>query len=152
MPDLIRHLFIPMKTILPLTVLSIEGDGFHLTVKIKINGEDAILIVDTGASRTVFDETRIVHFLGHDNLEEQDRLSSGLGTTTMASKKVIVNQLLLNTIEINNYEATVLDLQHVNQSYEKLELESIDGILGGDILFDFHAVIDYEKKELVLKG
>ena len=141
-----------MKTILPLTIIPIEDDGFHLSVKIMINGEEANLIVDTGASRTVFDESRIVRFLGHDNLEEQERLSSGLGTTTMASKKVTIDKLLLNTIEIVNYEATILDLQHVNQSYEKLGLELVDGILGGDILFDYKAVIDYNRKELLLEG
>lgn len=140
-----------MKTTLPLTVLPIEHDGYHLSVQIKINEKLAHLILDTGASRTVFDENRIVDFLGHNNLEEQERLSSGLGTTTMTSKKVGIENLQLGDIEINNYEATILDLKHVNESYEKLELTLIDGILGGDILYDYHAVIDYEKQELILE-
>ena len=138
-----------MKTILPLTILPIENDGYHLLVQIKINNKLANLILDTGASRTVFDENRIIRFLGHDNLEEQERLSSGLGTTTMTSKKVEIENLQLAEIEINNYEATILDLQHVNQSYEKLELQLIDGILGGDILHDYNAVVDYKNRALI---
>jgi predicted aspartyl protease len=138
-----------MKTILPLTILPIENDGYHLLVQIKINNKLANLILDTGASRTVFDENRIIRFLGHDNLEEQECLSSGLGTTTMTSKKVEIENLQLAEIDINNYEATILDLQHVNQSYEKLELQLIDGILGGDILHDYNAVVDYKNRALI---
>jgi len=51
---------------------------------------------------------------------------------------------------ITDYNAAVLDLAHVNKSYERLEIEAIDGVLGGDILNDYKAVIDYDKKELVL--
>jgi len=138
-----------MKTRLSLTILPIENDGYHLLVQIKINNKLANLILDTGASRTVFDENRIVGFLGHNNLEEQERLSTGLGTATMTSKKVEIENLQLGEIEINNYEATILDLQHVNQSYEKLELQLIDGVLGGDILHDYNAVVDYKNRALI---
>jgi hypothetical protein len=139
-----------MKTILPLIIFPIEDDGFHIKVFIYINGKKATMILDTGASRTVFDETRIINFIGDNEMEEQDRLSSGLGTTTMASKKVLLSRIQIGKIEINDYEATILDLQHVNQSYEKLELDHIDGVLGGDILKDYKAIIDYAKQKLVL--
>jgi hypothetical protein len=141
-----------MKTILPINLFPIENDGFHLKVSIEINGITANAIIDTGASRSVFDETRIQSFIGDDNLEEHDRLSSGLGTNTMTSKKVLLSTLKLGDLEIVAYDATILDLKHVNQSYEKLGLAPIDGIIGGDILTDYKAVIDYEKKELVLNS
>lgn len=139
-----------MKTILPIEIFPIEDDGFHLKTKLLVNSKSANVIIDTGASRSVFDENRIVEFLGHDELEDHDRLSSGLGTNTMTSKKVKIDKLELGDISIENYDATILDLSHVNASYEKLELDLIDGILGGDILHDYNAVIDYNKKELVL--
>ncbi len=141
-----------MKTILPLTIFPIEDDGYHVKITININGKKASMILDTGASRSVFDETRIVGFVDNNHVEEQDRLSSGLGTNTMTSKKVMIDKLQLGEIEISNYDATILDLMHVNQSYEKLELEPVDGILGGDILNDYYAVIDYAKGELTLKN
>ena len=82
-------------------------------------------------------------------LEEHDRLSTGLGTNTMSSKKVNLEKLTINTLDILNYEATILNLSHVNQSYEKLALPLIDGVLGSDILADYKAVIDYGNKEIV---
>lgn len=135
---------------IPLIVFPIEDDGFHLKVKVLINRQEATMILDTGASRSVFDETRIVSFIGNDKLIDQDRLSSGLGTNTMTSKKVRLEKLELGKIKIEHYEATVLDLKHVNESYHKLELDPVDGVLGGDILNDYKAVIDYAKKELIL--
>lgn len=139
-----------MKTILPLEIFSIENDGYHIKIVIKINGKEASLILDTGASRSVFDESRITAFVDDNHVEEHDKLSSGLGTNTMTSKKVTIEKLNLGKIEISNYEATILNLKHVIQSYEKLELAPVDGVLGGDILHDYQAVIDYAKKELIL--
>ena len=139
-----------MKTTIPIEIFSIEDDGYHLKVIITINGKLANMILDTGASRTVFDETRIANFLAIENIEEQDRLSTGLGTNTMESKKVIIENLEIGEIIISNYQSVILNLNHVNQSYEKLDLEPVDGVLGGDILNDYKAVISYENKELVL--
>ncbi len=138
-----------MKTKLPFEILPIENDGFHLQLKVRINGVEANLILDTGASRSVFDETRITLFTKNNHVEDNERLSTGLGTNTMTSKKVILEKLQLNELIIENYEATILDLAHVNQSYEKLELELIDGVLGSDILVEYNAIIDYGRKELI---
>jgi len=141
-----------MQTILPIEIFPIEDDGFHLKVKILVNGMEASMILDTGASRTVFDETRIANFVDRELLEEQERLSSGLGTNTMISKKATLDNLQLGELEIADYPATVLDLTHVNSSYETLDLDPVDGVLGGDILNDYKAVINYESKQLTLNN
>ncbi|MBI2281436.1 MAG: clan AA aspartic protease, partial [Bacteroidetes bacterium] len=57
----------------------------------------------------------------------------------------------LNDLTLNHYEATLLNLHHVNESYQKIGLASIDGILGGDILTDYKAVIDYKNATLILE-
>ncbi|MGB0887567.1 MAG: retropepsin-like aspartic protease [Vicingaceae bacterium] len=139
-----------MKTTIPIEIFPIEDDGYHLKVTILINGITANLILDTGASRTVFDETRIACFVAQENIEAHDRLSTGLGTNTMESKKVILDKIAVGAIKITNYQAAVLDLSHVNQSYEKLDIQAVDGVLGSDILVGYNAVIDYEQKELRL--
>ncbi|MDF1673104.1 MAG: retropepsin-like aspartic protease [Vicingaceae bacterium] len=139
-----------MKTILPIEIFPIEDDGYHLKTTLLVNSKSANVIIDTGASRSVFDETRITNYINFDELEDHDRLSSGLGTNTMVSKKVTLDKLQIGDICINNYEATILDLSHVNTSYEKLDIAPIDGILGGDILHYYNAVIDYDNRELVL--
>ena len=66
-----------MVTNIPLQLLPIENDGFHLMVEVEINGKKANLVVDTGASRTVFDEIEIQNYLNEDEGEfhENERLS-----------------------------------------------------------------------------
>ena len=139
-----------MKTTIPIEIFPIEDDGYHLKIAIAVNGKMANMIVDTGASRTVFDATRIAQFVVYETIEEHDRLSTGLGTNTMESKKVVLNKVEIGAVAITNYQAAVLDLSHVNQSYEKLSLAPVDGVLGSDILVDYRALIDYQKKELRL--
>jgi predicted aspartyl protease len=141
-----------MKTTLPIEIFPIEDDGFHVKLSVTINGYPASLILDTGASRTVFDESRMDAFIKGEQMEDHDRLSSGLGTNSMVSKKVVIDEFVLGDIQILNYNATILDLKHVNQSYEKLGLDPVDGVLGGDIFTEYQAIVDYEKKQLILQA
>lgn len=140
-----------MTELIPLKFLAIEGDGTHLLIAIKINGKKANMLVDTGASRTVFDINSISKFTSKKKFGKNNQLSTGLGTNTMQSHNTILKKVKIGKLEIENFEAILLDLKHVNESYEKIGLGTIDGVLGGEILVNFKAVIDYGKKQMKLK-
>lgn len=140
-----------MLTIIPFKILNIDNEGFHLLIKIHINRKIARIIVDTGASKTVFDKTRIEKFVAERNFDVHEKMSSGLGTNTMQSQTTRIRKIKIGEIEISDYRAVLLDLSHVNHSYEQIGLAPVDGVLGSDILLDYKAVIDYEKKLLKLK-
>ncbi len=140
-----------MTTSIPFKILDIAGDGFHLLLKLYINKKVAHVIIDTGASKTVFDKTRIEKFVADKTFEKHDSLSSGLGTNTMTSELVAIKKIKIGELEMDNYKTVLLDLSHVNQSYLQIGLKPVDGVLGSDILFKYNAVIDYEKKILKLK-
>lgn len=140
-----------MTTSIPIKILDIAGDGFHLMIKLYINKKAANVILDTGASKTVFDKTRIGKYVADNTFEKHDSLSSGLGTSTMASELVVIKKMKMGELEIKNYKTILLDLSHVNQSYSQIGLKQIDGVLGSDLLLKYNAVIDYEKKILKLK-
>lgn len=118
---------------------------------LKINNKNAKLIIDTGASKTVFDKERIKNFVKDKSFHEHDKLSSGLGTNTMQSHVTEIKKIQLGKIVINDYKTILLDLSHVNNSYHQVGLKPIEGVLGSDILLEYKAVIDYEKKVLKLK-
>ncbi len=141
-----------MLVIIPLKLLTIEGYGTHLLIAVKINGKKAKLLVDTGASRTVFDINRISKLTGKKKFNKNQQLSTGLGTNSMQSHNTLLKKFELGKLKIENFEAILLDLTHVNESYEKIGLGTIDGVLGGEILVNFKAVIDYGKKQLKLKA
>jgi hypothetical protein len=140
-----------MISTIPFKILNIDGEGFHLMIKIKINNKVSNLIIDTGASKTVFDKHRIKNFVSEKKFDTHDKLSSGLGTNSMESQLVTLKKIKIGEVEILNYHTILLDLSHVNQSYEQIGLKPIDGVLGSDVLLKYNAVIDYEKKILKLK-
>lgn len=141
-----------MITTMPLQILPIENDGFHLMIVAKINRKKANLIVDTGASRTVFDEVLIKKFLPDDynKFEINEKLSTGLGTNSMKSHAFELKSLKLGDLKIKNYMAVILDLANINQSYSMLNLPEIHGVIGGDLLQKYKAVIQYKNKLLKL--
>jgi predicted aspartyl protease len=133
-------------------MINIDRKGCHLAVNVKINRKKAFLIIDTGASQTVFDKNRIGEFLGHEQFEKVDSLSSGLGTNTMESHVVKVPKITIGEMELINERIILLDLSHVNQSYSMMKMKLIDGVIGGDMLKKYKAVIDYGKKMIVFNS
>ena len=139
-----------MKTSLKLTLLNVEDQGFHIFIKAYINGRVANLLVDTGASKTVFDTNRIGKFAELKSMQKNENISTGLGTNSMKGHTILIKKMQIGLLKLNNYEAFLLDLSHVNDTYAKLKYKELDGIIGGDILAAFHAVINYSAKTLVL--
>jgi hypothetical protein len=140
-----------MQAIIPFKILNIDNEGFHLLTKIYINKKVARVIIDTGASKTVFDKTRIEKFVKERNFHVHEKMSSGLGTNTMQSQTTLLKKIKIGEVELENYKSVLLDLSHVNESYAQIKLAAIDGVLGSDILMKYHAVIDYEKRIMKLK-
>ncbi len=135
----------------PIRLLKIEQNGCHPVVSAKLNNRSIRMVIDTGASQTVFDKSRIEELLGKDALERIKILSAGLGTSKMKSMLVHIEKLKIGEMVFSDNDFVVLDLSHVNNSYTLMGMKPIDGVIGGDILKRTKAVIDYGKKEMVLK-
>lgn len=139
------------KISIPLRLISIDKEGFHLMVKVKLNGKIARMVLDTGASKTVFDNHKIRKYLKAEQFEKNDQLSTGLGTNSMESHSVVVKKMIIGELVVPDFKIILLDLTHISQSYAQMGLPPIDGVLGGDILYEFNAIIDYGKKIMHLK-
>jgi len=137
-----------------LDIVPIEDDGYHIFLNAVINGKPARLLIDTGASRTVFDAGRIRPFLStkKHKFKKIDKLSTGLGTNTMESHSVVLEEIAIGETIFKDYPTVVLNMEHVNQSYRMLGYPEIDGVLGGDLLHELKAVIDYRKKQIRWRG
>lgn len=138
------------RTTLSIKMLSIEDDGLHLIIDSKVNDRACRLLIDTGASRTVFDQNRIFNFINENELEHHDKLSTGLGTDSMPTSSTNLLVFKIGELEIENFHAILLDLSHVNASYEKMGFGQIDGVLGSDVLNKYNAIIDYKKQRISL--
>lgn len=136
---------------IPLQLIDLQGDGFHLLVEIVVFGQIFKAVLDTGASKSAFDMEIVSVFTSEDQIiHVPDHHAIGLGTTTMERYYVICPELKLGNLIIENYEAPVFDLSSIKFAYEKLNLPPVIGVLGGDILMEYNAVIDYKKLTLTL--
>lgn len=140
-----------MRTItVPITLASLNDDGFHLMVEIGLFGKKCRAVVDTGASRTVFDRKLIEQHV------EEVFTSEDNGTTTLFTTsqmiQAIVPKFKIGKLIIKKYHAVGLDLDSVNMAYAEMGHPRIDAILGSDIFYDYQAKINYKKLTLTLNS
>ncbi len=137
---------------IPLTLLNLQDDGFHLLLEVIVFGKHFKAVLDTGASKTVFDKATVETHLHPDSvLRHTDMVSTGLGTTSMPSFVLNVPDLQIGGLHLRDYEVAILDLSSINFAYEQLEVEPVIGVIGGDILARYGGVIDYRKNRLQLR-
>ena len=134
----------------PIQLLDIEGEGFHIMVKGMIHGKEAHFLIDTGASRSVFDPNTIARFIDDIQFEKKEGMTAGVGSSDLESATFIIGTLSIGNMEIHDYEAVALDLENIHEMYAKLALPHIDGIIGGDLLKRYKAVVNYRSKKLRL--
>ena len=133
-----------------LQLLDIEGEGFHIMVQGMIHGKEARFLIDTGASRSVFDPKTISTFIDDLVFEKKEGMTAGVGSTNLESATFKIDAFSIGGLEINDYEAVALDLENIHEMYGKLHLPRIDGIIGGDLLRRYRAVINYRCKKMRL--
>jgi len=136
---------------IPLVLLNLQDDGFHLLVEVVVFNKTFKAVLDTGASKTVFDKTTILKYIGSEELKMSDRVSTGLGTTSMESFTWHLPDFQIGDFHLQNFEIAVLDLSTINFAYENLSVDPVIGVIGGDILTQYKGIIDYGKMTLTLK-
>ncbi|HET7536279.1 MAG TPA: retropepsin-like aspartic protease [Candidatus Didemnitutus sp.] len=126
-----------------------RGPTGHLSIAAVLDGAPACFYLDTGAGRTVLD---LACARGRGlALTSDTPAASGLGTATMVTHRAPVRTFELGGVTEIDFLATVIDLSHVNQGLRARGAETMDGVLGADILEAREAVIDYKRLQLYLK-
>ena len=138
------------KDVIKLRTLDIPPHGMHLIIKVKINNKVARLVVDTGASQTVLDKNRISRFVKEKKFTKSDGHTSGIGAKKMESHLVSIKKFEAGKIVLKDLVFVLLDLINVNASYHMINEKPVDGVLGGDILKELSAIINYKKRDITL--
>ncbi len=121
----------------------------HFELKAKLNGVKGRFILDTGASNSCIDFNLAEKF--KLKVEDSETKAAGAGATGMETKISTENKLAINKWKYNNFTIVLLDLTHVNTALTEHKADSVDGIIGADILEKGKAIIDYRKKRVYLK-
>ncbi|MBS3738898.1 retropepsin-like aspartic protease [Mesohalobacter halotolerans] len=121
----------------------------HFEVKAFINDVEGRFILDTGASSTCVDFSRVKFFKLF--ARESEVKAAGAGATNMMTHVSENNKLSLGDWLEPDADIVVFDLSHVNEALLNHKATEVDGIIGADILKEGKAVIDYKQKALYLK-
>ncbi len=117
-------------------------------IELKVNGRRAVFIIDTGSSISLVDESQAKSFgfksfpaRGHGNIQ-------GLGGDNQFN---ITSRIKLSYKQLFkcSHKFYACDISNIKQVFEKKNV-SILGILGSDFFLKYKAVIDYDKKSLIL--
>ncbi|MBB6272865.1 hypothetical protein HDF26_003325 [Pedobacter cryoconitis] len=140
-----------MRTItVPLTLINLNDDGFHLLVEIVVFGTKYWAVVDTGASRSVFNKA-FIEQNSDDIMIPEDANATTLFTTS-STIQAVIPKLKIGKLIIKSYPAVALDLETVNDAYVLMGHPRIVAILGSDIFHKYHAKINYKKLKILFSS
>lgn len=123
----------------------------HFELDARINEQLVRLLIDTGASRTVIDRESANNL----SLEttKSELKGGGIGMTEHEVEHTVIDSLEFFGLQIKQVRVAVMNLSHVSQSLIFHGGQKIDGVIGGDLMTDRSAIIDYPTATLyLLKG
>ena len=120
----------------------------HFEIRASINAIKGRFILDTGASKSCVGMEYIDNF--KLETEESEHKASGAGPTEIDTLLSVRNSMSIGKFHLKKAPLILIDLSHINRALEKQNAESVQGILGADILHKGKAIIDYDKKYLYL--
>lgn len=141
-----------MKYKIPLELIELEANNYHITVNCRFsNGKEGLWIIDTGASKTVFDESLRELY---DPVETNDEIkiqSAGIGEGKLDTSLGQLHGFAFAEFSLETLHVALIDLSHINKLYYHVAAREICGLIGSDFLLDHKAVIDYRRKRLILE-
>ena len=131
------------------TISFILTSSNHIIIECEINYVLGIFIVDTGASNSCINYFSASKF----NIEfvaSKEKASSATNeiNEVFNSKK---NVLKIGNFQKNDFDLVLFDMTFINNSLKEKGVSELDGIIGGDILNELNACVNYKNKEINLE-
>jgi len=130
--------------------ITLSDGGVHLIVKAFVDKKPIRMVLDTGASHTVIDVTWAKENLPEKEIKAVEDPAYGIGSSVEVHKAE-VSSFKIGKLNLENRLVALIDFDPINTVYDREGLEEVKGILGGDVLAEYDAVIDYGKNSLKLK-
>jgi hypothetical protein len=120
----------------------------HYLIEAKINGINGKFILDSGASNSCVCISKENKFKLETKKSKIDASSATneISNTNISKKNSIVISKLKDLIDLVTF-----DMSHINDTFKEREIESVDGIIGADLLKKSKAILDYKSNKLYLK-
>ena len=140
-----------MQQTLQLASVELSDGGCQLFLGGHIGRKKLRFLIDTGASRTVFDEEALLKRFPDIYFHPGDVITVGFQDQLANSREVEIIGLKFGRILIATFDAIAVDLGYVNKTYSKFGLPPIHGIIGSELLIRHKAVMNFSRQTLCLK-
>jgi len=120
----------------------------HYLIECKINGVEGKFILDSGASNSCVCNSLEKKF----KLETKENTIKASSATSEMTK---TNLSKKNEIQIGKWSDKLnlitFDMNHINKTLSEKGIDSIDGIVGADVLKKSNAILDYKSNKIYFK-
>jgi hypothetical protein len=134
-----------MQTTLKLVPFLLNDGGYQFFLEGSIGRKKTHFLVDTGASRTVFDEHCLQKRFPEFSFHPGEVVTVGFQDQLAKSREVAISGLKLGKLSVSVFNAIAVDLSYVNKTYAKFGLKKIDGIIGSELLVRLQSKIDFKR-------
>ncbi|MDG1261158.1 MAG: aspartyl protease family protein [Flavobacteriales bacterium] len=137
--------------VVPKQVIEMRGDSVIVPLKqagklilfeAEIAGVTGNVVLDTGASGLVLNETYYRDYTGRDAIEV-----AGIGSNGVAASRTLIRSLKLRSIHYKNVTADIIPLGHL----ENKRNIKILGLFGLEQLTDFEVELDLRNLQMVIR-
>jgi hypothetical protein len=129
-------------------IIKFKDGGFHVLIECKINGVCGLMIVDTGATNTIFDRTaKIFENLIFETPEIEVHSVSSAGCEVAISH---IDDFRIGKFKTKFTEAAFMSLDYMNNVYAAQKKTQIIGLLGADFLIEHNAILNFAEKTLTI--
>ena len=139
-----------MRIKIPLQIVELEPGNYHIIVTATFAGDEpGNWVVDTGASKTVFDKNWDKYYSVLEG--ETDEIHT-IGASEQPGPILTarIESINFGKHTITNLKVALLDLGQINELYSNSTGIEICGLMGSDFLMKHKAVIDYKRALLIL--
>jgi hypothetical protein len=135
---------------IPFEIINLDDQqNILLIINAQVGEHPVRLVMDTGASHSCLSKKIVKNLTGKK--EKKAEVVIGIGRGRLSNKLVHIPSFKIGDLEIQDYPFLILSLNHINKMLSLIDVKTIDGFLGSDILYAYKAVIDYETQTIRLQ-
>ena len=129
-------------------IVELESNTWHPLVLAEFPGlEQYWWVIDSGASKSVFDVTLTGYYAPDEN---DSVMATGLGKEVVETHSGTIADLQIGGFSFGPLKVALVNFQHINDEYAKFSDKKIIGLIGCDFLYSRKAILNFEKAKLFL--
>jgi len=129
-------------------IVELEAKTYHPLVKAEFMGlEQYWWVIDSGASKSVFDIALTNHYITND---EDSVMATGLGKEVVETSSGTILEFKIGGFNFGPLKVALVEFLHINEEYAKFSDKKVVGLIGCDFLYSRKAILNFEQTKLFL--